>query len=139
MKQFRLFTIGLYLILLTAIFHLIGHFQPPEISTPEQEQLINTIKDVKFQLDPWFERSVKDLLDAFSLFLTVLLIGIFAIGYIVLKSNPEHRVIKQLSISIFVIMLVMVLLSFKYAFSIPILCFTLIGLLMLTSYFRISA
>ncbi len=124
--------------LLTASAHLIGHFQAPDTSTEEKKALVDSMNNVQFQMDSFFSRSILDLFNAFSLYFSVQLFLLALVCFVIVRSNPNQKLIKKLSLTILVGMLVLMALSFKYAFSVPIMLFLIIALLMTLSYFKVN-
>lgn len=120
----------------TGFIHLIGHFAPPDLDTPDKQKLYELMRDLQFQFDPWFSRSVMDLFDVFSLFLTVMLLTIGLNNLIVSRQNLESSSVKTLSMINFIGMMAMLILSFVYAFSVPIVLFAICANLMLVSYLK---
>ena len=133
-NSFRLFSYGTIALLITAIIHTIGHFVPPQIKTTEQENFYKLHKTLKFEMDPLFDRTANELMNAFSLYLSVTLLIMFFVCRGVLRSSPPPLLIKNISLIIGLGMLAMTALSVVYAFSVPIILFAIIAILMLLSY-----
>ncbi len=133
-NPYRLFSYGTIAILLTAIIHIIGHFIPVSIKTTEQENFMKQFESLKFEMDPFFDRSASEIMNAYSLYLAVCLLILFFICRGILRSSPPPLLIKNISLIIGVGMLLLTTLSVIYAFSPPIILFGIIAVLMLFSY-----
>jgi len=122
--------------IVTGFIHLIGHFVPPQVDTKDKQKLLELMSDLQFQLDPWYSRSVSNLFDCFSLFLTVTLLTLGLNNLIVAKHKMELSTVKSMSLVCFVGMASAMILSLVYAFSIPIILFAICSALMMMSYMK---
>ena len=135
MTTHRLLKYASWAMIFTAIAHFIGHFLPPELNTEEKQEMMRLMTTVQFELDTWFSRSVKDLFDAFSLFLTVMLLICGGICWLISSSSiVPINLIKKIALVGFIGMMTMTVLSIIYAFSIPIFLFFVITILLLLTY-----
>jgi len=132
----KLFHYGAWAMIVTGLIHLMGHFTPSDLSSPEKQELMDLMTGVKFSFDPWFSRSTKDLFDAFSLFLTVMLLTLGIVNIVIYRSNVSDKLIGNLSLVNFIGMAGMLALSFVYAFSVPISLFSICAVLMLVAWVR---
>jgi len=133
-NPYRLFSYGTFAILITAIIHTIGHFVPISIKTTEQENFYKQFETLKFEMDPLFDRTASEIMNAYSLYLAVCLLILFFICRGILRSSPPPLLIKNISLIIGVGMLILTALSVVYAFSPPIILFAIIAILMLLSF-----
>ena len=132
MKWFR---IGAWFQIITGLIHLAGHFVPPELDTDEKNELLRLMNEVMFQLDPWYSRSLMNLFDAFSLFLTIMLLTLGLVNLTISK-HSSAEMIRRLSLINLGGMALMLSLSIVYAFSVPISLFGVLTALFAISFFR---
>ena len=132
----KIFHYGSWAMVITGLVHLMGHFSSPGFETEEKIELARLMEVLKFDMDPWFTRSMNELFNAFSLYLTVMLLTLGLINILVYRSNASDELIKKLSLVNLLGMLAMVALSIVYAFSIPIVLFGIAALLMLFAFIK---
>ena len=113
-----------------------GHFTPPDLNSREKQELMRLMTEVQFQLDIWFSRSILDLFNAFSLFLTVMLVTLGIVNLVVARAGVDAITIKRLSFINALGMTAMLGLSIVYAFSVPITLFLIVMGLFVVSFVR---
>lgn len=133
----KIFKWASWFMILTSIFHLIGHFAPPPLKNSDQEKLYSLMYNVPFELDPIFTRTAGNLYDAFSLFLSVMLFVLAFVNLTVLKYVRSKQGIKQIILLNALGMLAMLGLSITYTFSVPITLFAILFILMSLAYIKI--
>lgn len=133
----RFFNLGAWCMIITGIAHLIGHFIPPDLDSPEKNQLFELMSSIEFQFDPWFNKTVLNLFDCFSLALSVLIITLGLTNLIIGGQPISKNALKTLSLINFIGMIILLALSIIYAFSVPIFFFSLCAIMMFISFFKL--
>jgi len=72
--------------IITGVIHLIDHFSTPDLDSADKLKLYELMNSIQFEFDPIFSRSAMNLFDAFSLFLTVMLLTLGIVNLLILKS-----------------------------------------------------
>lgn len=130
----RFFRYGAIMMILTAIIHLLAHFMPPQLQSPEEQELYRLMNTLSFELDPWFSRTVQNLFDVFSLSLSALLFPYGLINLILHRRIQDDGLIKTLSLINAGGMILCTILSFFYLFSVPIALFAGCSILFLIAW-----
>ncbi len=124
---------------LTGIFHIIGFLTNPDPANEQEKQLFDLMKNYQFDLGVGFHRSMKNLMDSFSLSFALLLFFTATLLWYLLKNNINHHTMKGailLSTGMYAICFIIMSL---YTFLPPVVCTGLIVLTLTIALFKLSS
>ncbi|HSG82073.1 MAG TPA: hypothetical protein VLC48_07480 [Gemmatimonadota bacterium] len=84
------FRLGTYVLLITALVHLIGHFYKRPPANDQERQLLELMTGYRMDVGG-IQRSVQQVLSGFSLTFSVLLLFVAALNLAVIRLAPEER------------------------------------------------
>jgi hypothetical protein len=120
-RQLTIFTIGYWVAILTALFHMVGHVSGPAPAANDTErQLLDLATDYRMLMPGGSERSLMDVLSGFSLSFAVLVGLIGGLGLIVQKrGRNDGPLMLAVSRAIAAAGVVLVVISLTHWFIIP--------------------
>ena len=131
-KEMIFFKLANYTLLLTAIFHLLGHFIGFEPSNPTEIELKNLMVNYYFNLSP--VRTMMDLYLGFSLDISIFTFLIAFINLAFIFSDYTDTLFKKISLINLVFFVIITINTIIYHILPPMICYSLATLFFAISY-----
>ena len=127
-----LFYIGEAVLFLIGVIHLLTHFAgSPQPANDNQKKFLELFSTTTFAMPSGEQRTYEDILNAFSLYFGVLLIGLSVIVWI---SSRSAETFKPSLIITAVLMLVTAFITFKYAILPPLIMMLIVAVCFILSF-----
>ena len=92
------FRLGTYILLVTALVHLIGHFYKRPPANDQERQLLELMTNYSMDMGG-VQRTVEDVLGGFSLTFAAALMFLAALNLAVIRSRPDdRRLVKSITV-----------------------------------------
>lgn len=128
-----LFYVGEVVLFLIGVIHLATHFMgSPQPANENQKKFLELFSTTTFAMPSGEQRTYQDILNAFSLYFGVLLIGLAIIVWI---SSRSMETFKPSMIITSILMLITTFITFKYAILPPLIMMLIVAICFLLSAF----
>lgn len=133
-KAIAFFKTGNYVLILTGIFHLIGHFQKPIPENDQEKMLFDLLENYYFDFGNGIERSFGDIMNSLSLALSLFTFFIAIYNLLLIGQNPGEAILKKIMLLNIIFLGILELIIIRYTILPPMICYGLSWLLILISY-----
>ena len=125
--------------LITAAMHSLSFFNEPIPSNESESQLIHLMTTLRFDFGAGFTPTMQDLMNSFSISLTLLLIFGGVLNWFLLLKQAEPHLIKGVILIQVLIFGLCLIATYFLTFLVPVISIALIFVALLLTYFTIPA
>ncbi len=120
-----------------AVFHIVFHFarKRPQ-DTDEKRALFELMDNYRFDWGSGIMRSMTEVQEAFSLYMSILLVGLAVMNLIIIRHSKTERMIMHAITLNFIVMTFMAGISFWKAFLIPMIIYGSCFIFIAVPFFR---